>query len=1072
MLKFFRDLFAPKKPEEVAQSLFSGQYGESAVNPSPLVALKGYALFDEMRKDDQIRACLELKKNSILSTGWDIVSPDDEADDWEVSEFVRFALSKESLDSSFDQVLKEMLSAFEYGHSVTEKIYGSVADGDWAGKVSLRALKTRPAHSFDYIADEFGNLKTIRQRQDRGSRDLPRDKFVLYAYNAECGNHYGRSELDGGCYRSWWIKYNAYRWMSIFLERSATPPYIAFYNPDMIKRADQERLKTIMKSFQNGTYAIMPRRTPEELELWQPDVPDNITNLFIPAFDALNRDMSRSLLTPNLLGVTPDGQAGSYARAAVQFDLFLMVTEQIRCADIEERIVNEQIIKPLVDMNYNVSSYPRFKFRPIGKDNKIELLKTWGELVGKNTVVARNNDEMHIRKLLDFPIGEDGETLGEPIKKESAPPPPDMPPNDGEEPPIEDAQPVDENGKPKEFRARKPAEKAIDFQAITTALTAHEDKNVARLRDVFREIRDAVKVKVQRGYDADPIKLVQTFALPKTAMINAAVSDLIDGAHVLGQKHAKEEGKRRKNFVDAKKLPGVTPTAAVKYLKAKKLQVSGVLEDSVTAEVKQAILTGLKSGDASRAIIPRIEKVFEKYVGDDNKLQDGEPLSASRIETVVRTNTTEAYNQGRLNSFRGNSFVQAVMYSAIIDSRTTDVCDLLDGLYFKADDPNLDAITPPNHFNSVPASTRVTTKNGPRRIDSIKVGDSVLTHRGRYMPVTCVMGKRSDHPIVRELLLSTGRRLRITDEHPVLTTAGWTNAGNLKAGDVLIEHGKKMPGAVDMGVFRPDDCPSLFDEVAVPYSVSFSALNPALVAVDFQGNADIRPSEVDNVAIDGELGNGAMSSAGKQPDTNRLAGARHIAPRLGARISRALGGVADRIGVSLSHSLRVPLIRVARFFAQTVSPMRGAFGLMFPRAVSNAGLVDPIANGDTMALAPIGKDSFAKAERSLNSSDRFVSEPVTLANDVENGGAISQVDHSRFLGWSGAAIITIAEIDNKETLWNLAVSGDESYIADGVIVHNCRSVIVPVMIDETIEASEYATPEQIAEAKSLAKGFA
>jgi len=39
---------------------------------------------------------------------------------------------------------------------------------------------------------------------------------------------------------------------------------------------------------------------------------------------------------------------------------------------------------------------------------------------------------------------------------------------------------------------------------------------------------------------------------------------------------------------------------------------------------------------------------------------------------------------------------------------------------------------------------------------------------------------------------------------------------------------------------------------------------------------------------------------------------------------------------------------------------------------------------------------------------------------------------------------------SHETLHNLAVEGDESYIANGVVVHNCRSVIVPITRFETL----------------------
>lgn len=33
---------------------------------------------------------------------------------------------------------------------------------------------------------------------------------------------------------------------------------------------------------------------------------------------------------------------------------------------------------------------------------------------------------------------------------------------------------------------------------------------------------------------------------------------------------------------------------------------------------------------------------------------------------------------------------------------------------------------------------------------------------------------------------------------------------------------------------------------------------------------------------------------------------------------------------------------------------------------------------------------------------------------------------------------------NKERLYNLAVEGDESYIANDIVVHNCRSTLIPI----------------------------
>lgn len=42
----------------------------------------------------------------------------------------------------------------------------------------------------------------------------------------------------------------------------------------------------------------------------------------------------------------------------------------------------------------------------------------------------------------------------------------------------------------------------------------------------------------------------------------------------------------------------------------------------------------------------------------------------------------------------------------------------------------------------------------------------------------------------------------------------------------------------------------------------------------------------------------------------------------------------------------------------------------------------------------------------------------------------------------------------KETLWNLAVERDESYIANDIVVHNCRSTLIPITKYEEFKPTE------------------
>ena len=63
---------------------------------------------------------------------------------------------------------------------------------------------------------------------------------------------------------------------------------------------------------------------------------------------------------------------------------------------------------------------------------------------------------------------------------------------------------------------------------------------------------------------------------------------------------------------------------------------------------------------------------------------------------------TEAFNQGRLVTARNpaiRDLLRGMEYSAVIDSRTTEICRFLDGKVIPMDEPELDRLSPPNHFN-------------------------------------------------------------------------------------------------------------------------------------------------------------------------------------------------------------------------------------------------------------------------------------------------------------------------------------------------------------------------------------
>ncbi len=73
--------------------------------------------------------------------------------------------------------------------------------------------------------------------------------------------------------------------------------------------------------------------------------------------------------------------------------------------------------------------------------------------------------------------------------------------------------------------------------------------------------------------------------------------------------------------------------------------------------------------------------------------------SGWQLDRIVRTETTRAYNHGMLHGYSEDDAIAGFEFVAVVDSRTTDRCLMLDGTIINKDDPRLYELTPPLHVN-------------------------------------------------------------------------------------------------------------------------------------------------------------------------------------------------------------------------------------------------------------------------------------------------------------------------------------------------------------------------------------
>jgi SPP1 gp7 family putative phage head morphogenesis protein len=684
-------------------------------NPATLIKRKGLEIIDEMLEDDAIGAFMRMKKEARLSTDFNIEAASDSTEDMAIAEFIRYALF-EYVDNNFRDVLRHMYSALEYGYSLHEKVLTLIPDGPHAGKLAYSHIIPQRPHAYRFKMDKGKQLATdgiVNIGAYGRETALPTAKFIHYAYNSDWGNPFGKSDVSRA-YPWWVVKKYGRRFWAIYLERLAGGFIDASFT-SAVSAAERENLKKVIDTLSAKTSIMHPDTV--TINVKESNGTGGVN--FERSTNAFNIYMARTVLVPDLLGFSSAGSTGSYALGKKHFDVFLWVLKAM--GQDGTRIIQEQIIKPLVIMNYGADvPCPRFTFEPLTMNDKLEILTSYYTAVEKGVVIPTDEDREWVLKTLTMPHSERPEEQerktpgwgdeqkqkeGEAAAKKSEP--------DKEEPENDEAS----GGLTRKLNKH---ELKVDYASIQATFDNLETNVIEQWRQVAIEQRDNL-LSVARGFiERRSAKGIEDVRLIKVGTIDALLRDAFCTAYLNARYEAGREIKDAMaetfsfdTFASAILLEPVPPAEALAHFTAKGLQiaraalvpytqkafiVAGVERAKILAEVKAAILKGIQNGD--RATTEKtIKKIFDGYV-ETGEIRDGELSTAYRVENVVRTNMAEAYGAGRQDAFNDpdvRDYIEAFEISAVLDSGTTDNCEGADGAVVTRED--LDAFGwPPWHY--------------------------------------------------------------------------------------------------------------------------------------------------------------------------------------------------------------------------------------------------------------------------------------------------------------------------------------------------------------------------------------
>lgn len=702
-------------------------------NPDDLVGRKGLRIYDEMMIDEQVEACIALKKAAIVGPGWTLEPSDDSDAAVVLRDEVKDDL--DALDEPLDDVLWEVLSAIGYGFSDTEQTWAP--DG-----ARLRLTEFRPIapHDITFETDGYGRITGLSQGGSDGM--MPPAKFMHFVNKPEFGNPYGRSDLRCA-HRPWWHKINWVQWLSIWGEKLADPP-VTSKHPRGTPPEKVQLATNVLENLQARTVLSVPEGWDVGLLL---DTRDPKT-VFIEVLNFWNAGVAKALFVPDKLGVAgAEVKGGSYSLGETQFDVFLLMLSILQRR--LQRCVQRQLIDRMVAFSQPGAEPPQFKLNPPSEDDRAVLAELWTAAVEKGTQIQTIKDVNQWRAWVKMgPISQEEWDAEQQRKMEQAREMAEItaPPGDDDDEPPTGGKPgggkpgAKDNAATKEDAAKmsrtgfwrsltKPEERAdmaaqrdaiedgsqrlglalatgskalVDDvkQAAQRILAAgskpNDVRDLAAKTPTFSALRRNVEDELVRAYNrsvtaagaelrrgranetmvasvVDKLAAGVLAPLPDNVETMCVVQAQMAVSETNSEAEAWERYSHERPEVTLAR-PGLIGAAAERFFRAKSFWVTGLLESELLKKAQAVLFNAVKGDKPDRVVMLELDEALHEYVPQADR--DGRAVNVpARLETIARTNIAEAQNEARYAAFTDpdlEGVVEALQYSAILDDRVRE----------------------------------------------------------------------------------------------------------------------------------------------------------------------------------------------------------------------------------------------------------------------------------------------------------------------------------------------------------------------------------------------------------------
>lgn len=386
--------------------IFGGQIYEE-YNPK-LAGLKGLEVYEEMRRSDaQVNACLLAFELPIRSTLWSIdpgatIDGAEEAvtdSDLEIQKFVEGVIF--DMQTTWDDLLRQILSMVTFGYSVFEKVYAMKDE-----KIVLQNLSQRLARTvYKWNREEdgrYGITQNVLMNDEMKpfTIELSADKIVVFTFRREGDNMEGISALRSA-YKHWYIKDTLYKLDAVKHERQSVGiPVITL--PAVHEESDETEAEEILQNLRATEKSFVVLPSPD----WKFEFADMGGSKVVDTEKSINHHNGQIVqnILAGFLELGKAGNGGSYALSEDQSSLFLLSLTAL--ANQVCGTFNRHIIPELVDLNFDLvegQRYPQLTFQKLGEVKYSEFATSLSTLTGAGLLTPDSETEEHVRKLYDLP---------------------------------------------------------------------------------------------------------------------------------------------------------------------------------------------------------------------------------------------------------------------------------------------------------------------------------------------------------------------------------------------------------------------------------------------------------------------------------------------------------------------------------------------------------------------------------------------------------------------------------------------------------------------------------------------